>query len=79
MNPNKALWEKGDFTRIASSMRTSGEALVGRLVRPASRTSTCTGVDTIMRSGSWPTAVPRLYFKNFLDTPRSRLPCDTRA
>lgn len=31
MNPNKALWEKGDFTRIASSMRTSGEALVGKL------------------------------------------------
>jgi SAM-dependent methyltransferase len=28
MNPNKALWEKGDFTRIAQSMRTSGEALV---------------------------------------------------
>src|SRR5207249_7015548 len=27
----KALWEKGDFTRIASSMRASGEALVGRL------------------------------------------------
>src|SRR3954454_7694820 len=31
MNPNKALWEKGDFTRIAESMRESGEALVGRL------------------------------------------------
>src|SRR4249919_1363716 len=31
MNPNKALWEKGDFTRIAQSMRTSGEALVGSL------------------------------------------------
>jgi hypothetical protein len=31
MNPNKALWEKGDFTRIASSMRASGEALVERL------------------------------------------------
>src|SRR5580765_4003237 len=30
MNPNKALWEKGDFTRIASTMRTSGEALAGR-------------------------------------------------
>jgi ubiquinone/menaquinone biosynthesis C-methylase UbiE len=30
-NPNKALWEKGDFTRIAASMRESGEALVGRL------------------------------------------------
>ena len=28
MNPNKALWEKGDFTRIAQSMRGSGEALV---------------------------------------------------
>ena len=28
MNPNKALWEKGDFTRIAESMRRSGEALV---------------------------------------------------
>jgi ubiquinone/menaquinone biosynthesis C-methylase UbiE len=31
MNPNKALWERGDFTRIAASMRESGEALVGRL------------------------------------------------
>jgi SAM-dependent methyltransferase len=28
MNLNKALWEKGDFTRIAASMRESGEALV---------------------------------------------------
>ena len=31
INPNKALWEKGDFTRIAASMRESGEALVGTL------------------------------------------------
>jgi SAM-dependent methyltransferase len=31
MNPNKALWEKGDFTRIAAAMRESGEALVGTL------------------------------------------------
>jgi SAM-dependent methyltransferase len=30
-NPNKALWEKGDFTRIAAAMRASGEALVARL------------------------------------------------
>src|SRR3982750_3979542 len=30
-NPNKALWEKGDFTRIANTMRESGEALVKRL------------------------------------------------
>ncbi|HZE95717.1 MAG TPA: class I SAM-dependent methyltransferase [Planctomycetota bacterium] len=30
-NPNKALWEKGDFTRIAASMRESGEALVQSL------------------------------------------------
>src|SRR5438876_2441512 len=31
VNPNKALWEKGDFTRIAATMRESGEALVQRL------------------------------------------------
>src|SRR5947208_8951522 len=31
LNPNKALWEKGDFTRIAESMRESGEALVKEL------------------------------------------------
>ncbi|MET0544458.1 MAG: hypothetical protein ABWZ88_22175 [Variovorax sp.] len=27
-NPNQVLWEKGDFTRIAATMRESGEALV---------------------------------------------------
>lgn len=31
MNPNKALWEKGDFTRIAAAMRDSGDALVASL------------------------------------------------
>jgi ubiquinone/menaquinone biosynthesis C-methylase UbiE len=31
MNPNKALWEKGDFTRIAESMRESGETLVKKI------------------------------------------------
>jgi ubiquinone/menaquinone biosynthesis C-methylase UbiE len=31
MNPNQALWEKGDFTRIAETMRDSGEALVRSL------------------------------------------------
>jgi SAM-dependent methyltransferase len=31
VNANKALWEKGDFTRIAESMRESGEALVREL------------------------------------------------
>jgi SAM-dependent methyltransferase len=31
MNPNKALWEKGDFTRISASMRESGEAFVKSL------------------------------------------------
>jgi SAM-dependent methyltransferase len=35
MNPNKALWEKGDFTRIAGTMRDSGAALVASLgVKP---------------------------------------------
>ncbi len=31
MNPNKALWEKGDFTRIAATMREAGKALVAEL------------------------------------------------
>jgi SAM-dependent methyltransferase len=31
MNPNKALWEKGDFTQIASTMRESGTAFVSKL------------------------------------------------
>jgi ubiquinone/menaquinone biosynthesis C-methylase UbiE len=31
VNPNKALWEKGDFTRIAATMRQSGEELVRRV------------------------------------------------
>jgi ubiquinone/menaquinone biosynthesis C-methylase UbiE len=31
MNPNKALWEKGDFTEIAAFMRQSGEALAKSL------------------------------------------------
>src|SRR5882757_1811413 len=38
MNPNKALWEKGDFTAIAALMRPSGEALVQSLaVKPPVR------------------------------------------
>jgi SAM-dependent methyltransferase len=31
MNPNKMLWEKGDFTKLAESMRESGTALVAQL------------------------------------------------
>jgi len=31
MNPNKALWEKGDFTAIAALMRHSGEEVVRSL------------------------------------------------
>src|SRR5437868_3924229 len=31
MNPNKALWEKGDFTRLAVTMRQSGERLVAAI------------------------------------------------
>src|ERR1051325_5609515 len=35
MNPNKALWEKGDFTAIAAFMRESGETVVESLgVKP---------------------------------------------
>lgn len=31
MNPNQELWEKGDFTRLAETMRDSGAALVAKL------------------------------------------------
>ena len=31
VNPNKALWEKGDFTKLAQTMRDSGAALVEKL------------------------------------------------
>jgi SAM-dependent methyltransferase len=35
VNANRALWEKGDFTRIAETMRESGSALVDKLgIRP---------------------------------------------
>ncbi len=38
MNPNKALWEKGDFTRLARMMRGSGEAFAKSLgVGPGSK------------------------------------------
>src|SRR5688572_26825351 len=37
-NPNKALWEKGDFTQVAEAMRASGEALAARLgITPGAR------------------------------------------
>src|SRR5512147_834116 len=52
VNPNKALWEKGDFTRIAATMRDSGEALVSTLgITPAHRV-----LD--LGSGDGTTAVP---------------------
>jgi SAM-dependent methyltransferase len=51
-NPNQALWEKGDFTRIAASMRESGEALVGIL-------GVSEGLDVLdLGSGDGTTAVP---------------------
>lgn len=31
VNPNKALWEKGDFTKLAATMRNSGTALINKL------------------------------------------------
>src|SRR6476661_5194289 len=51
-NPNKALWEKGDFTRIAAAMREGGETLVAGLgVTP--------GLDVLdLGCGDGTTAVP---------------------
>jgi ubiquinone/menaquinone biosynthesis C-methylase UbiE len=52
MNPNKALWEKGDFTRIAETMRESGEALVKEL-------GVTNGLDVLdLGSGDGTTALP---------------------
>jgi cyclopropane fatty-acyl-phospholipid synthase-like methyltransferase len=52
INPNKALWEKGDFTRIAESMRESGEALVTTL-------GITDGLEVLdLGSGDGTTAVP---------------------
>src|SRR3954454_15676079 len=52
MNTNKALWEKGDFTQIASSMRESGEGLVERI-------GGGDGLKVIdLGCGDWTTAVP---------------------
>src|SRR6187549_2067286 len=52
INPNKALWEKGDFTRIAESMRESGEALAMTL-------GITDGLDVLdLGSGDGTTALP---------------------
>jgi SAM-dependent methyltransferase len=52
VNPNQALWEKGDFTRIAQSMRGSGAALVDHIGIPA-------GIDVLdLGCGDGTTAVP---------------------
>lgn len=52
MNANKALWEKGDFTRLAATMRESGDELVAGLgVGP--------GMDVLdLGCGDGTTAVP---------------------
>ena len=52
VNPNRALWEKGDFTRIADAMREGGESLVASLgVTP--------GLDVLdLGCGDGTTAVP---------------------
>jgi hypothetical protein len=49
-NPNKALWEKGDFTRIAATMRASGEALFGAMFAPKGYRAAKTLLPCAMRS-----------------------------
>jgi len=52
VNPNKALWEKGDFTRIADTMRESGTALIRKL-------NIHQGLDILdLGSGDGTTAIP---------------------
>jgi SAM-dependent methyltransferase len=51
-NPNKELWEKGDFTRIAATMRNSGDSFVESL-------GVTDGMDVLdVGSGDGTTAVP---------------------
>src|SRR4051812_30794882 len=51
-NPNKELWEKGDFTRIAATMRDSGDSFVESL-------GVTDGMDVLdVGSGDGTTAVP---------------------
>jgi SAM-dependent methyltransferase len=51
-NPNKELWEKGDFTRIAATMRASGDSFVESL-------GITDGMDVLdVGSGDGTTAVP---------------------
>ena len=51
-NPNKELWEKGDFTRIAATMRDSGDSFVESL-------GITDGMDVLdVGSGDGTTAVP---------------------
>ena len=51
-NPNKALWEKGDFTRLAETMRESGTELISKLdITP--------GIDVLdLGCGDGTTAIP---------------------
>lgn len=52
VNANKALWEKGDFTRIAETMRDSGAALIDKL-------SITPGMDVLdLGCGDGTTALP---------------------
>ena len=52
MNPNKALWEKGDFTRLAATMRDSGAQLIDDLGVTA-------GMDVLdLGCGDGTTAIP---------------------
>src|SRR5215203_1615723 len=52
VNPNKALWEKGDFTRVAETMRESGTTLISKL-------NIGQGIDVLdLGSGDGTTAIP---------------------
>ncbi len=55
INPNKALWEKGDFTRLAACMRESGDELIETLGVHA-------GLDVLdLGCGDGTTALPSAY------------------
>ena len=54
MNPNKALWEKGDFTKIAAFMRQSGEAVVKSIGKRRLCGLWTSAAETAPRRFHWP-------------------------
>ena len=85
MNPNKALWEKGDFTRIAEGMRESGEALVADIGiepgihQPGNHQPDDSGVESEVTERFTAAGIPKENISFQRDTYRSTIRSDPPA